>query len=174
MSKFNVIAYTDGACKGNPGIGGWGFFYQSKEIKSTSSLTLEWSDFGGSEYSTNNIMELQAMIECLNSLPNNSTADIYTDSKYVLLGMVSKSENVISSYLGHYDGLMNRWIKSGWTKPKKNIDLWKTLDKSVQDCIKRGIVLKIIWVKGHSGDWGNDKADALANKGVDEIRNKEI
>ncbi|MFK5951335.1 MAG: ribonuclease HI [Methylococcales bacterium] len=137
-----VIIYTDGACKGNPGPGGWGVFLQYKTHKKELC--------GGEKLTTNNRMELMAAIMALDTLTHACDVDLHTDSKYVLQGITDWMDN---------------WKKRGWKtaakKPVKNEDLWRRLDAAIE---KHKI--NWIWVKGHSGDKGNDKADDLANQGV--------
>ena len=143
-----VVIYADGACKGNPGIGGWGahltYLGNKKEI------------FGGQYDTTNNRMELTAVIEALSCLKERVEVYLYLDSEYVLKG--------IKEWLP-------KWKSNGWkspnNKPIKNVDLWLRLDEQLN---KHSIC--IFKVKGHSGDPGNDLADALANKGVDSVRHK--
>ncbi len=143
MSKDEkVVIYTDGACKGNPGPGGWGALLRYKNRQKEL--------FGGEKQTTNNRMELMAAIEALSTLTRPCDVDLYTDSQYV--------KNGIQQW-------MDNWKKKGWKtsakKPVKNQDLWKKLDEQVQ---KHSINWH--WVKGHAGDEGNEKADELANKGV--------
>ena len=143
-----VVIYADGASKGNPGIGGWGahltYLGNKKEI------------FGGQYDTTNNRMELMAVIEALSCLKERVEAFLYLDSEYVIKG--------IKEWLP-------KWKSNGWkssnNKPIKNADLWYRLDEQLQKH-----TISIFKVKGHSGDPGNDLADALANKGVDSIRQK--
>ena len=141
MSEKTII-YTDGACKGNPGPGGWGAFLKYKEN--------EKELYGGESSTTNNRMELMAAIMALEALKKQSTVELHTDSKYVLQGITE---------------WMTNWKKRGWKtaakKPVKNEDLWRRLDSAIEPHD-----INWIWVKGHSGDAGNDKADMLANKGV--------
>ena len=143
-----VVIYTDGACKGNPGPGGWGAW-------------LRWGEhekelFGGEPSTTNNRMELTAVIESLALLKRRTPVAIYTDSAYVKDGITSWIHN---------------WKKRGWrtadNKPVKNVDLWQRLDSLVA-----AHELQWHWVKGHSGDPGNERADALANRGVDRLRQR--
>jgi ribonuclease HI len=138
-----VLIYTDGACRGNPGPGGWGVWMRSgnheKEL------------FGGERMTTNNRMELTAVIEALASLKRRCTVIIYTDSEYV--------RNGITSWI---HGWKSRDWKTADRKPVKNVDLWQRLDalRGAHDVDWR-------WVKGHAGDPGNERADQLANRGVD-------
>ena len=140
-----VIMYTDGACRGNPGPGGWGAFitYEgaSKEI------------FGGKPDATNNQMELSAAIEGMVALKEPCQIDLFTDSKYVMDGITQWIHN---------------WKKNNWRtaakKDVKNKELWQKLDELINFH-----QVQWHWVKGHSGDEGNEMADLLANKGIDSI-----
>ena len=142
---MEVVIYTDGACKGNPGPGGWGVLLRygahEKEI------------CGGEPETTNNRMELRAAIEGLKLLNRRCVVHLYTDSSYV--------KNGIESWLAG-------WKKKGWItagrKPVKNKDLWQALDTETQ---RHDITWH--WVKGHAGDPGNERADALANEGVRQV-----
>ena len=141
MDKVEI--YTDGACKGNPGPGGWGawlrFGEQDKEL------------FGGELGTTNNRMELMAVIEALNALKRPCEIVLHTDSQYVQKGI---SEWIIG------------WKARGWRTaakaPVKNVDLWKALDAA-----RERHQIDWRWIKGHAGHEGNERADALANKGVE-------
>lgn len=137
--------YTDGACRGNPGPGGWGVLLKHGEH--------ERELCGGEAETTNNRMELSAAIAGLNALKSACEVDLYTDSEYVRKGITEWIEN---------------WKKRDWKtaarKPVKNADLWQTLDAAAQRHQVRWH-----WVKGHAGDPGNERADALANKGIDEL-----
>jgi ribonuclease HI len=137
-----VTMYTDGACKGNPGPGGWG-------------VLLRWGDhelelFGGEPLTTNNRMELQAVIEGLRALKRAVPVAVYTDSQYVRQG--------ITEWIG-------QWKRRGWKtadrKPVKNAALWMALDE-----LAARQPISWHWVRGHSGDPGNERADRLANLGV--------
>jgi ribonuclease HI len=137
-----VEIYTDGACKGNPGIGGWGALLKSGGR--------ERELHGGEAHTTNNRMELLAPIRALEALKRPCRVRLHTDSQYVQLG--------ISKWI-------HGWKKNGWRtadkKPVKNADLWRELDElAVQHDIDW------VWVKGHAGDAGNERADELANLGV--------
>jgi ribonuclease HI len=142
IARPQVIIYTDGACKGNPGPGGWGAWLQSKGH--------EKELWGGEPGTTNNRMELTAVIEALASLKRSCDITIYTDSEYVRQG--------ISTWI-------HGWKARGWTTaakaPVKNVELWKRLDALA--ALHR---IDWRWVKGHAGDPGNERADALANRGV--------
>lgn len=145
-SAERVVIYTDGACKGNPGPGGWGAWLRwgghEKEL------------FGGDPATTNNRMELTAVIESLALLNRHTPVAVYTDSEYV--------KNGITTWI-------HGWKKRGWktadNKPVKNIDLWQKLDALVASH-----EVQWHWVRGHAGDPGNERADALANRGVASLR----
>ena len=144
---MRVIIYTDGACKGNPGVGGWGALLRAG--------THEKELFGGEAHTTNNRMELTAVIRALESLKRASEVDLFTDSQYV--------KNGIESWI-------HGWKRNGWKtadrKDVKNADLWRELS----DLAARHRIAWH-WVKGHADDQGNLRADALANQGVDAVRN---
>ena len=140
-----VEIFTDGACSGNPGPGGWGVVMRwrghEKEL------------FGGQAETTNNRMELMAAIMALEALTQPCKVVMTTDSRYVMDGITQWMAN---------------WKKRGWKtaakKPVKNQDLWQALDEQVQ---RHSVNWH--WVKGHSGDEGNEKADSLANRGIDDM-----
>ena len=139
------MIYTDGACKGNPGPGGWGAW-----LKSGPS---EKELFGGELNTTNNRMELTAVIEGLAALKRPCKVILYLDSQYVRMGITE---------------WIRGWKAKGWRtstkQPVKNVELWQRLDKLVSE---GGHLIEWRWVKGHSGDPGNERADMLANKGVE-------
>jgi ribonuclease HI len=141
----HVEIYTDGACKGNPGPGGWGVW-----LKSGST---EKELFGGELGTTNNRMELTAVIEALAALKRPCRVTLYLDSEYVRKG--------ITEWIAG-------WKARGWRtaarQPVKNVDLWQRLDALVAGA---GHAIEWRWVKGHAGDPGNERADALANCGVE-------
>ena len=143
MDKIQI--YTDGACKGNPGVGGWGALLvagnKEKEL------------FGGEKETTNNRMELMAVIQALNALKRPCEITLHTDSQYVLKGITE---------------WISGWKAKGWKTaskaPVKNVDLWQALDQaqSVHQIDWR-------WVRGHTGHPGNERADQLANRGVESV-----
>ena len=145
MSKSVVDIFTDGACKGNPGVGGWGALLRSKGV--------ERELFGGERDTTNNRMELMGAISALEALKHHCQVRLHTDSKYVMQG--------ITEWIGN-------WKKRGWKtankKPVKNEDLWRRLD-----AVAVHHEIEWIWVKGHAGHEGNERADVLANRGVEMI-----
>lgn len=143
-----IIMYSDGACRGNPGPGGWGAVLRFGEH--------EKKLHGGNRETTNNRMELTAAIEGLNALNETCAVQLYTDSQYVRKGVLEWLEG---------------WKKRGWKtaakQPVKNKDLWQLLDEAIQ---RHEITWH--WVKGHSGNEGNELADELANLGTDEVIGK--
>lgn len=152
MSENDAIAvkmWTDGACKGNPGPGGWGVLMRygqhEKEL------------FGGEAVTTNNRMELTAVIEGLRALTRPSKVELHVDSTYVMKGMTE---------------WIHGWKRNGWRtsakKPVANAELWQELD----GLISRHDV-SWTWVRGHAGDPGNERADELANRGVESLQNSE-
>jgi ribonuclease HI len=143
----HVEIYTDGACKGNPGPGGWGVLLragngQEKEL------------FGGERETTNNRMELMAVIQALQALKRPCAVSLYLDSEYVRKGITE---------------WIHGWKAKGWRtaakQPVKNADLWQTLDALVHGGAHR---IEWHWVKGHAGHVDNERADALANRGVEQ------
>ena len=143
-----VTIYTDGACKGNPGPGGWGAWLVSGEHQREL--------WGGEAQTTNNRMELTAVIEALAALKARSEVILHLDSEYVRQGITA---------------WIHQWKARGWLtadrKPVKNADLWQRLDVLAQ-----AHQVDWRWVKGHSGNPGNERADALANRGVDSVQGR--
>lgn len=144
----HVVIYTDGACRGNPGPGGWGALLQHGSHEKVVS--------GAEDLTTNNRMELMAAIQALKALKDPSKVDLYTDSQYVQKGI---SEWIVG------------WKKRGWIKadkkPVMNADLWKELD---QEAARHQV--KWHWVKGHSGHPENDRVDQIANEAIDNLKRK--
>jgi ribonuclease HI len=145
VSLPKVVIYTDGACRGNPGPGGWGALLISRAA--------EKELWGGEPLTTNNRMELTAAIEALTALKKPCEVELHTDSKYLMQGMTE---------------WLPGWKARGWRtadrKPVKNDDLWMRLDEA-----RRRHKVRWRWVKGHAGHELNERADALANRGVDEV-----
>ncbi|KQT07697.1 ribonuclease HI [Ramlibacter sp. Leaf400] len=140
-----VVIHTDGACKGNPGPGGWGVLLQSGSTRKEL--------FGGELGTTNNRMELMAVIQALTALKRPCAVTLYLDSQYVLKG--------ITEWLPGWKA--KGWRTAGKT-PVKNVELWQRLDDLV---LNGGHTIDWRWVRGHNGDPGNERADALANMGVE-------
>ena len=144
-NSSTITLYTDGACKGNPGPGGWGALLIAGEVKKEL--------FGGEKLTTNNRMELLAVIEGLSALKRPCQVTLFLDSKYVLQGITE---------------WLPGWKAKGWKtaakQPVKNVDLWQRLDAVANSA---GHNINWRWVKGHAGDPGNERADALANLGVE-------
>ncbi len=140
------MIYTDGACKGNPGIGGWGAWLRAGEHEKEMC--------GGEHDTTNNRMELTATIKALETLNVPCTVDMYTDSVYVRDGVTK---------------WMSNWKRNNWRtaskQPVKNKDLWQALDAAIGQH-----EVHWHWVKGHSGNQGNERADQLANQGIEQLR----
>jgi len=145
LSNQQVEIFTDGACRGNPGVGGWGAVIRYKEHEKQLS--------GGEQNTTNNRMELMAAIKALQSLTRPCVINLTTDSQYVRKGITE---------------WMNDWKKRNWKtaakKPVKNKDLWQQLDAATERH-----QIQWHWVKGHAGHEGNELADQLANRGIDEL-----
>jgi len=143
---MGVVIYTDGACKGNPGPGGWGVL-----LKSADGSEKELC--GGERETTNNRMEMMAVLQALKALKRPCHVTLHLDSQYVLKGMTE---------------WLPGWKAKGWKtaskQPVKNVDLWQALDDAVAN---HGHTIDWRWVKGHAGDAGNERADMLANRGVD-------
>ncbi|HCU58590.1 MAG TPA: ribonuclease HI [Alphaproteobacteria bacterium] len=142
-----VEIYTDGACSGNPGIGGWGVILRYRQTEKELS--------GGELNTTNNRMELTAVIEALKALKTRCNITLYTDSKYVMNGITEWLEN---------------WKKNGWkTSNKKgevkNVDLWQALDELV-----KVHEIRWVWVKGHAGHIENERVDTLARREVEKLK----
>lgn len=140
-----VTIYTDGACRGNPGLGGWGAYLMYGEHDKQL--------YGGEVETTNNRMEMMAAIQALKALKQPCRVKLYTDSRYLQQGI---------------NDWMPKWKERNWQsankKPIKNQDLWRELDRLINYH-----TVEWYWIKGHSNDYGNDMADQLANKGADQV-----
>lgn len=148
MSNSTIYIYTDGACSGNPGPGGWGAIVRSS--------TEETELYGADPQTTNNRMEMKAAIEALKKIPPFSVVEICTDSSYLKDGMTS---------------WLAKWKQNGWRTaskaPVKNQDLWQELDE-----LCRRHTLRWVWVKGHSGHPENERADTLARNAIVQLMMK--
>jgi ribonuclease HI len=146
LAAKKIVIYADGACKGNPGPGGWGAIIEFGDRENNEI-------YGGEPGTTNNRMELTAAIKALESLKERFEINVYTDSQYVQKGIAE---------------WLPSWKRRGWLtadkKSVKNVDLWKRLDE-----LARGHAVGWHWVKGHAGHPGNERADVLANRGVAEL-----
>ena len=146
IAAKQVVIHADGACRGNPGPGGWGALLQAG--------TNEKELWGGEPQTTNNRMELMAVIEALRALKRPCRVELYLDSQYVRQGITE---------------WIHKWKVQGWRtaskQPVKNVELWQILDELVH---QQGHQIRWHWVKGHAGDPGNERADALANRGAAE------
>jgi ribonuclease HI len=146
MAGDTVDIYTDGACSGNPGPGGWGVLLVSGER--------EKELWGGARETTNNRMEMTAAIQALKALKRPCKIRLHTDSQYLKQGITD---------------WIKKWKRNGWRtadrKPVKNVDLWQALEAELETHD-----VKWIWVKGHAGHDGNERADTLANRGLDDYR----
>lgn len=142
---MSIEIYTDGACKGNPGPGGWGALLRYNDHEKTI--------YGAEAHTTNNRMELMAAIQALQALKRSMDVDLFTDSQYLRLGMTQ---------------WMAQWKKKGWInskrEPVKNADLWQLLDE-----LAGKHKIKWHWVKGHAGHPENELADQLANRAIEEL-----
>ncbi len=171
MSQKMITAFCDGACKGNPGHGGWGaaFFVY------TSSRAIAYTSYGGKNKTTNQEMELQAMLEVLKLCPLNSNICIMGDSKYVLEGLIKggmKGTVTLVKENVKFTGRLDDWIANSWKKADKkppiHLQIWKDIVEACKNQLCSGSVLQFEWVKGHSKNPGNDLADQLANQGAAE------
>ena len=146
MAPATVKVYTDGACSGNPGPGGWGVLLRHGDVEKELC--------GGEPATTNNRMEMMAAIRALESLTRDAVVELYTDSTYVRDGVTK---------------WLPQWKRRGWRtadkKPVKNIDLWQRLEAAIG-----GHRVTWHWVRGHAGHDGNERADALARQGLEEAR----
>ena len=146
-----VEIFTDGACSGNPGVGGWAALLKCKGQEKEIS--------GGDLMTTNNRMELMAVIEALNALKTHCNITLYTDSKYVMNGITEWLEN----------WKKNNWRTSNKKSDVKNVDLWQALDALTQMH-----EIRFVWVKGHAGHVENERVDALARSEIEKLKNKTL
>lgn len=155
MPKSEVVIYADGACKGNPGPGGWGAVLRFTDgARQGGAAKLHEKElFGGESATTNNRMELTAAVRALEALKRPCRVKFFTDSRYVIQG--------ITEWI---DGWKKRGWKNAAKQPVKNVDLWQALEAAAA-----AHEIEWRWVRGHAGDIDNERADALANRGVQSI-----
>lgn len=160
---MEIIAYTDGSvAPKNPGPGGWGFHYF---YKTEDGLEFDWEDYGGEKYSTNQRMEMIAIIQCVKNVPIGNLT-VHSDSQYCLKGIVEGGKG---KFCKDRMGWTGKWIKDGWKtaskQPVKNIELWQEMLAVCNKYLENGGELCFTWTKGHNGDEGNERADRLAEMG---------
>lgn len=168
------LGYSDGACKGNPGIGGWGATLF--ETPNGSKVLYRFINYGGKKKSTNQEMELTGFLELLKMCTNKGNYLLHSDSTYVvqaLCGLKTMEGEINLSPLKNYPvfpGYITSWMEKGWKKADNNkvkyVHLWEDVVIQCKRILLNGSKLRIRWIKGHSGDHGNDLADKLANMGV--------
>jgi len=164
-----IKAYSDGACKGNPGPGGWGVIVYDENT--------EWMTYNGKKKTTNQEMELQAMNEALRICQFGNDIELFSDSMYVLQGLVQGGKKGVLDRKENgkvwFTGWVGAWRAKGWVKSDggaiKHLDLWKSIVNRCEDHMANGSKLTFTWVKGHSHDKGNDMADKLANLGIGKL-----
>lgn len=174
---MNIISYTDGSSKGNPGVAGWGWVsYIFNEEKDFTIIEVE--DWGGEDYATNSKMEIKAILRFLGWFKNctNTNIEIYSDSEYCVKTLVGTPEltNIIFDKKNKPQGWMNRWFggetlsstyyEGYWLGDRKNGELWYKIYQLLVKHKENGNNIKIGWVKGHATNIGNIKADKLSNK----------
>ncbi len=176
MSRTKMEVYTDGSCSPNPGPGGWGCYLTYRT--EPNGILISWSQYDSKQKTTNNEMELMAIVKGLRLASVGSDVIIYADSQYGLGGIVaipgSPGGTIIrSNKLGStpvFTGWLAGWIKNGWktagNKPVKNKDVWQAIVGECARHLKGGSTLTFQWVKAHAGTEGNEMADRLANMGT--------
>ena len=177
---MDITCYTDGACKPNPGIGGWGWVAYVTNKK--YDVTDVWDDWGGEQHSTNNVMELTALSEFFDIIPQGSAVNVWTDSKYAFGGIVNENipPKTLKSELFPIKSPPQGWLK-GWAQDSvvvkkytksywkrnpipKNDELWYKIHQRLIRLLSDGRTkINIGWVKGHNNDPGNEYADMLSN-----------
>lgn len=165
-----ISGYSDGACKGNPGSGGWGAVI----FVPTDNTTFQFTDCGGKSHTTNQEMELEGMLNLLKMcVPVEKNYLLHTDSTYVLGGLIGQTkegEVTKGNSVAVFKGYIGAWLRNGWKKvdktPVKHSGIWKAIVAECNRLVLADTTLSFKWVKGHSGEAGNEMADALANIGV--------
>ena len=167
--RKDIVGYCDGACKGNPGPGGWGAM-----MEYTYGLSpIRWTACGGKSKTTNQEMELMGMLELLRLIDVGNDITIHSDSQFVLKGLIDGGKDGHLTIKGQtvvLTGWSKKWRDTQWLKsdgePVKHISLWKEIISACQDHLLGGSTLHFLWVKGHNGNEGNTIADKLANRGI--------
>ena len=173
-----IEAFCDGACKGNPGYGGWGVAV----FETVNGNDFCWQRYGGKKMTTNQEMELKAMLEALKLCSKGAQIKITGDNQTVLKGLINggvsgtitskKGNAVFSGWIGGWtktSGISGSWKKADG-KPPSSLELWRCVAQECNEHIKAGSTLEFAWTKGHNGDPGNELADELANKGAAEFK----
>ncbi len=167
-----VTAYSDGSATPNPGLGGWGCCLIYESLPS-STLSIAWTKCGGKLQSTNNEMELTAVLEILKMVKRGDDVTIFADSQYVLKPIINEGiDGYVELVNGKpaFTGWLKNWLPKGLMtkskKPRANAQLWKDVVKIITEHLLAGTTLHFQWVKGHSGDYGNELADQLADQGA--------
>lgn len=175
MSRFKFDCYSDGGCSPNPGVGGWG----ALAINKTNPSTIQWVKYGGKKQTTNNEMELTGALEVLRLCPVGHDLTLTMDTQYFLKGVVNGG---VDGYVtlspsrknAMFTGRLNLWIAKGWKTAGgtevANLGLWKAIVKECEEHVKAGSTLHFKWVKGHSGNEGNELVDQLATLGLKQAK----
>lgn len=170
--RHAIRIYVDGACRGNPGIGGWGCYM----ICNVSGTRISWSWYGGKRHTTNNEMELTGILNGLRIAPISNDIVVYADTQYGLKGLVNNINNgaVTRNKLKNdviFTGWVDGWSRNGWITSSrtavKNKQLWIDIMTECKKHVLGGSTLQFQWVKGHAGIEGNEMADKLANLGIE-------
>ena len=166
IKRHRIQGYSDGACKGNK-RGGWGVYYTYQ----TRMLTVEWSHYGGKPVTTNQEMELVGAVELLKLLPVGHDLVCHLDNDYVLKGIITGGRDGIIRLKEdrvNFSGWLSGWIRNGWQTASKGAvkhkEVWQELVRQCQRHLKGGSTLRWVWVRGHSGNVGNEMADRLSNR----------
>lgn len=165
-TRFQFEGYSDGACKGNPGPGGWGIAM----MRHTGVTTIRWVKYGGKRSTTNNEMELTGALEILKLCPVGHDIVLHMDTQYFLKGVIDGGIDGYISKTASITGWVKGWRAKGWIKadgkPVANLNLWKSIVKEIENHVLGDSVLRFKWVKGHSGNEGNELVDKLAGLGI--------
>lgn len=171
MSRKTIDGYSDGACKGNPGLGGWGWAFH---YTTSAGTDVWWKGYGSKKHTTNQEMELSGMDALLSAIPYNSDTTLYLDSTYVLNGLIQGGKHgslEIVQGVVQYTGWIAGWIKNRWKNSSgqdvKHQTLWKSIMDRCKAHLESGSTITLEWVQGHADCYGNNLADAMANRGVE-------